>query len=122
MVRTNVSKVRLDVLPSPLSTATDESGMAPPQEKRCLPFAITLPTFAFSVAAFAKAWEYNEEDKDGMGGDGHEDLVDAQRHTLASIRRYPAEEGRQRVWERWRRRRALRILLESSSLGRDVKV
>ena len=81
----------------PLSTTTDGSGIAPPQEKRPLSFAITLPTFAFSVAAFAEAWEYDEEDKDSMAGDGHEDLVDARRHALTSRRRFPAEVGRQRV-------------------------
>jgi hypothetical protein len=96
-------QVRLNVLRSPISTTTDESGIAPPQERR-LSFAITLPTFAFSVAAFAEAWDYDEEDKDGMAGDGHEDLVDARIHALTSNRRCPAEVGRQRVWERWRRR------------------
>ena len=113
-------QVRLDVLRSPLPATTDELDTAP-QEKRRLSFAITLPTSAFSVAVFAEAWEYDEEDKDGMARDGYEDLVDARRHALASSRRYPAKEGRQRVWERWRRRRARRMLLESSSLGRKPK-
>ena len=112
-------QVLLNVLRSPLSTTTDESGIAP-LEKRRLPFAITLLTFAFSVATFAEASEYDEEDRDGMGGDGHKDLVDARRHALTSSRKCPAEVERQRVWERWRRRRARRILLESSS-GRKPK-
>jgi dynactin-4 len=90
-------QVWLNVLQSPLSTTMDESGTTPPQEKLRLPFTITLPTFAFSVAAFAEAWEYDEEDKDGMAGEGHEDLVDARRHALPSSRRCPAEVGRQRV-------------------------
>jgi hypothetical protein len=60
--------------------------MAPPQEKRCLPFAITLPTFA-------EAWEYDEEDKDGMTGDGHKDLVDTRRHALALEQEVPSRGG-----------------------------
>jgi hypothetical protein len=57
----------------------DESGTSPPQEKRRPPFAITLPTFAFSVAAFTKAWEHDGEDEDDMVEDEHADLVDDRR-------------------------------------------
>ena len=78
--------IRINVLRSPLPTttlSTDEPGTAQ-QEKRRPPFAITLPTHTFSVAAFAEAWEYDEEDDDNMVEDEHADLVDGRRHASAS--------------------------------------
>jgi dynactin-4 len=92
-------QVRLNVLRSPLPAATtttpmDESGTAPPQEKRRPPFAITLPTFAFSVAAFAKAWEHDDEDEDDMVEDEHADLVDDRRHASTSSRSVPGRGGK----------------------------
>ena len=92
-------QVRLNVLRSPLPAAAttapvDEPGAAPPPEKRRPPFAITLPTFAFSVAAFAEAWEYDDEDEDDMVEDEHADLVDDRRHASASSRSVPGRGGK----------------------------
>jgi dynactin-4 len=72
----------------------DESGTAPPHEKRRPPFAITLPTFAFSVAAFVEAWEYDEEDEDDTVEDDHADLVDGRRHASTSSRSVPGRGGK----------------------------
>ena len=80
--------VRLNVLRSPVpntSTGTDEPGTAQ-QEKRRPPFAITLPTHTFSVAAFAEAWEYDEEDGDDMTEDEHADSADGRRQASTSAR------------------------------------
>lgn len=78
--------IRLNILRSPLPTTTagtDEPGTAQ-QEKRRPPFAITLPTHTFSVAAFAEAWEYDEEDDDDMVEDEHADSVDGRRRVPTS--------------------------------------
>ena len=91
-------QIRLNVLRSPLPTATtaaptDDPGTAQ-QEKRRPPFAITLPTHSFSVAAFAEAWEYEDEDEDGMVEDEHADLVDDRRQASASSRTAPTRGGK----------------------------
>ena len=88
--------IRLNVLRSPLPTtsaATDESGTVQ-QEKRRPPFAITLPTHTFSVAAFAEAWEYDEEDDDDMVEDEHADPVDGRRHASSSASSKPTRGGK----------------------------
>ncbi|KAF8195469.1 dynactin p62 family-domain-containing protein [Pholiota molesta] len=60
-------QVRLSVQRMHVSTASTTGGS--PQEKaRRPPFAISLPTSTFSVAAFAEAWEY-EDDEDMFGAD-----------------------------------------------------
>ena len=87
-------QIRINVLRSPVPTAaapTDESGTAQP-EKRRPPFAITLPTYTFSVAAFAEAWEYDEDED--MIEDEHADLVDDRRHASASTSTGPARGGK----------------------------
>ncbi|KAF9783108.1 dynactin p62 family-domain-containing protein [Thelephora terrestris] len=87
-------QIRINALRSPVSTTTvqtDETGPAQP-EKRRPPFAITLPTYAFSVAAFAEAWEYDEDDD--MIEDEHADLVDDRRHASASTNSGPARGGK----------------------------
>lgn len=92
-------QIRLNVLRSPLPTTatpapTDESGTAPKPEKRRPPFAITLPTFTFSVAAFAEAWEYDDEDEDDMAEDEYADLADDRRHASTSSSTVPARGGK----------------------------
>jgi dynactin-4 len=92
-------QIRLNVLRSPLPTTattapTDESGAAPQPEKRRPPFAITLPTFTFSVAAFAEAWEYDDEDEDDTVDDEYGDLVDDRKHASASSRTTPVRGGK----------------------------
>ncbi|PPQ92843.1 hypothetical protein CVT25_004331 [Psilocybe cyanescens] len=58
--------VRLSVQRMHISTApVKESGT--PEKARRPPFAISLPNSSFSVAAYAEAWEY--EDEDDMFGD-----------------------------------------------------
>ena len=77
--------IRLNVLRSPLPTTTaaaEEPGTVQ-QEKRRPPFAITLPTHTFSVAAFAEAWEYDDEDED-MVEDEYADLGDDRRQASTS--------------------------------------
>ena len=91
-------QIGLNVLRSPLPTTTtaapaDEQGAAQ-QEKRRPPFAITLPTHAFSVAAFAEAWEYDDEDEDGMVEDEHADLVDDRRQASTASRTAPGRSGK----------------------------
>ena len=49
----------------------DGLGTAPRREKRRSPFAIVLPTYSFSVAAYAEVWGY-----DGIVNDERTDLVD----------------------------------------------
>lgn len=90
-------QIRLNVLRPPLPTTTtaptDEPDTAQP-EKRRPPFAITLPAFTFSVAAFAEAWEYDDEDEDDMIEDEHADLVDDRRHAPVSSRTAPGRGGK----------------------------
>lgn len=49
-------------------TATTANGGAPSEKARRPPFAISLPTSHFPIAAFAEAWEY-EDDEDMMVDD-----------------------------------------------------
>jgi dynactin-4 len=42
-----------------------------PEKSRRPPFAVSLPQSAFPVAAFAEAWEY-EDDEDMFGGEDDE--------------------------------------------------
>jgi len=60
-------QVRLSVQRMHVATAPAKEG-ASPEKARRPPFAISLPTSSFSVAAFAEAWEY--EDDEDMFGDG----------------------------------------------------
>lgn len=76
--------IRINVLRSPLPTTTGATEEPAQQEKRRPPFAITLPTHTFSVAAFAEAWEYDEEEDDDMVEDEHADLVDGRRQASSS--------------------------------------
>ena len=89
-------QIRLNVLRSPPPTTTtapsDEPG-TPQPEKRRPPFAITLPVFAFSVAAFAEAWEYDEDEED-MAEDEYADLVDDRRQASTSSRIAPGRGGK----------------------------
>jgi dynactin-4 len=62
-------QVRLSVQRMHVATAPAKEG-ASPEKARRPPFAISLPTSSFSVAAFAEAWEY--EDDEDMFGDGDE--------------------------------------------------
>ena len=71
----NPIQVQFNFLCAPLPAATttaptDESGAAPQRGKRSPPFTITLPTFTSGVAAFAEAWEYDDEDEDDMRARG----------------------------------------------------
>ncbi|KAI0069722.1 hypothetical protein K474DRAFT_1609993 [Panus rudis PR-1116 ss-1] len=56
-------QVRLHVLRSAAPAPVGEGG------KARAPFAVTLPSSAFPIAAFAEAWEY-EDDEDMFGDDG----------------------------------------------------
>jgi len=73
-----------------IAVPTDESCTTPQSEKRRPPFAITLPTFTFSVVAFAKAWEYDE---DNMVGDKCASWVDGRRYTSTLSRTAPGRGG-----------------------------
>ena len=92
-------QIRLNVLrsPLPITTTTAPTGEpdAPPSpEKRRPPFAISLPAFTFSVAAFAEAWEYDDEDEDGMVDDEYADLVDDRRLPSTPSRTTPGRGGK----------------------------
>ncbi len=64
-------QVRLSVqrmhVPSTVSKTTSDKARRPP-------FAVSLPTSSFSVAAFAEAWEY-EDDEDMFGIDNEDDFL-----------------------------------------------
>ncbi|KIM43284.1 hypothetical protein M413DRAFT_18360 [Hebeloma cylindrosporum] len=62
-------QVRLSVQRMHVATAPAKEGVSPEKARRP-PFAISLPTSSFAVAAFAEAWEY--EDDEDMFGDGDE--------------------------------------------------
>jgi len=63
-------QVRLSVQRMHVSTAPPKEGGSPEKARRP-PFAVSLPTSSFPVAAFAEAWEY-EDDEDMFGVDGDE--------------------------------------------------
>ena len=63
-------QVRLSVQRMHVSTAPPKEGGLPEKARRP-PFAVSLPTSPFPVAAFAEAWEY-EDDEDMFGVDGDE--------------------------------------------------
>jgi len=50
--------------------------------------------FAFSVAAFAEAWEYDDEDEEDTNEDEYADLVDGRRHPSTSSRTTPGRGGK----------------------------
>lgn len=65
-------QVRLAVqrqVPPPSSSSSAPTGS--PEKARRPPFAVSLPPSAFPVAAFAEAWEY-EDDEDMFGGEDDE--------------------------------------------------
>lgn len=62
-VRLSVQRMHVSTVPA------KESGS--PEKSRRPPFAISLPTSSFPVAAFAEAWEY-EDDEDMFGVDEDE--------------------------------------------------
>lgn len=73
-VRLSVQRV---VVSTEASGGTGASGQ--PEKARRPPFAVSLPTSQFSIAAFAEAWEYDDDDEDmfgveddelGIGGSG----------------------------------------------------
>ncbi|KAH9980166.1 dynactin p62 family-domain-containing protein [Lactifluus volemus] len=67
-------QVRLAVqrpVPPPPSTFSAAAPTGSPEKARRPPFAISLPQSAFPVAAFAEAWEY-EDDEDMFGGEDDE--------------------------------------------------
>ena len=61
-------QVRLSVQRMHVSTSV------PGEKARRPPFAVSLPTSTFSVAAFAEAWEY-EDDEDMFGAEDEDDLL-----------------------------------------------
>jgi len=54
------------------------------RKKKRPPFAVSLPTSTFSVAAFAEAWEYDDEDED-MFDDEFTELDERIRKTTGRI-------------------------------------
>ena len=63
-------QVKLSVQRMHVSSVPSKEGGSPEKARRP-PFAISLPTSSFPVAAFAEAWEY-EDDEDMFGVDGDE--------------------------------------------------
>ena len=61
-------QVKLSVQRMHVSSVPPKEGGSPEKARRP-PFAISLPTSSFPVAAFAEAWEY-EDDEDMFGVDG----------------------------------------------------
>nr|GAT49287.1 predicted protein [Mycena chlorophos] len=60
-VRLTVQRVHAPTVPS-------TSGRASPEKARRPPFAISLPSNSFVIAAFAEAWEYEDDEDDEMFG------------------------------------------------------
>ncbi len=61
--------VRLAVQRQPLPAVPNADDPSTEKSRRP-PFAISLPTTAFSIAAYAEAWEYEDEDElDGLDDD-----------------------------------------------------
>ncbi|KAJ7079756.1 dynactin subunit 4 [Mycena belliarum] len=50
------------------ATGASSSGRASPEKARRPPFAVSLPPAVFTIAAFAEAWEYEDEEDDEMFG------------------------------------------------------
>ena len=63
-------QVKLSVQRMHVSNVPSKEGGSPEKARRP-PFAISLPTSSFPVAAFAEAWEY-EDDEDMFGVEGDE--------------------------------------------------
>ena len=81
-------QVRINVQRAPLPTSSATSPIDAPTtatEKRRPPFAVSLPTSTFPVAAFAEAWEYDDEDDDDMFEDEFAELDDHIRKTTGRI-------------------------------------
>lgn len=57
-------QVRLSVQRMHVAASSDSTV---PDKARRPPFAVSLPTTSFPVAAFAEAWEYDEDDEDMFG-------------------------------------------------------
>jgi dynactin-4 len=63
----------LSYVPTPTTAIPEEAPMPIPPQRRP-PYAVSLPTTAFPIAAFAEAWEYEDdeemfdEDELGVGG------------------------------------------------------
>ncbi|KAF7364907.1 hypothetical protein MVEN_00361200 [Mycena venus] len=57
-VRLTVQRVHAPAAPS--------SGRASPEKARRPPFAVSLPSSSFPIAAFAEAWEYDLDDEDDL--------------------------------------------------------
>lgn len=75
-------QVRISVQRAPVApTSTTEGSM----EKRRPPFAVSLPTATFTVAAFAEAWEYDDEDDEDMFDDEFAEIDERIRRTTGRI-------------------------------------
>lgn len=53
---------------STTSPSTPTTPMPAPEKARRPPFAVSLPTTSFPIAAFAEAWEYEDDDEEDMFG------------------------------------------------------
>ncbi|KAJ7451628.1 dynactin p62 family-domain-containing protein [Mycena latifolia] len=63
-VRLTVQRVHA----SATTGASSSSGRASPEKARRPPFAVSLPSGSFPIAAFAEAWEYEDDEDDDMFG------------------------------------------------------
>ncbi|KAJ7486170.1 dynactin p62 family-domain-containing protein [Mycena galericulata] len=61
-------QVRLTVQRVHAPVAAASSGRASPEKARRPPFAVSLPSNSFPIAAFAEAWEYEDDEDDDMFG------------------------------------------------------
>lgn len=59
-------QVRLSVQRMHVAAASSSDGTVPEKARRP-PFAVSLPTTSFPVAAFAETWEYDEDEEDMFG-------------------------------------------------------
>jgi len=66
-------QVRLSVQRMHVTAASSTDGSSPEKARRP-PFVVSLPTSTFPIAAFAEAWEY-EDDEDMFGVDDEDDVA-----------------------------------------------
>jgi dynactin-4 len=64
-------QVRLTTYRGPPSTKSSDPKAKPPKP----PFAVSLPSSAFPISAFAEAWEYDEDDDEMFDDEELEDMI-----------------------------------------------
>jgi len=75
----------------------------------------------FSVAAFAEAWEYDNDDKDSVIEDEYTDLVGHRRHASTSSRTAPGRGGRVKTVGVFERKANTTYIGGEVAIGKEAK-